>query len=98
MIEHRGVGSIKRLGGGALASRGTFGYWKGTKKIFPGNVKKNFPVIPYRNCAFFDHFFFLTWKFPNKKGTFEVGFSIYSDISLHRKGTFHHKKRALLVL
>ena len=63
----RGVGSIKRFGGGALSD-----IEKGTKKFFPGNVggtKKNFLVILYRNCTFLSKFFLKTSKFPNKKGT-----------------------------
>ena len=31
--------------------------------------KKNFPVIPYRNCTFLTTFLKKTWKFPNKKAS-----------------------------
>ena len=34
-VENRGVGSIKRWGGGAPASRGTLGIEKAPKKFFP---------------------------------------------------------------
>ena len=64
------------------------------KNISPGNVgdddgegergKKNFPVIPSRNCT--------ASKSPNRKGTFDVNLVLYNDISLYKKGTFHHKK------
>ena len=33
--------------------------------------KKNFPVVPYRDCTFLTKFVLKTWKFPNKKGTFD---------------------------
>jgi hypothetical protein len=33
--KFRGVGRIKRLGGGALVSRGTFGMKRAPKKFFP---------------------------------------------------------------
>ena len=33
---------------------------------------KEFPVVPYENCTFLTKFFFKNWKFPNKKGTFDV--------------------------
>ena len=95
--KNRGVGSIKRLGGGgwggAPASRGTFRYWKGHLKIFWGG-KKNFPVILYRNCTFLIKMFFKYIEISaNKKGTFDVNLVFTrSDISLYKKGTFHHKQ------
>ena len=64
-MKGRGVGSIKRLGGGAPASRAP-------KKFFPemlatGGGEKIFPVAPYRNCTFWSKLKKKTWKFPNKK-------------------------------
>jgi hypothetical protein len=68
-ISNRGVGSIKRLGGGgAPASRVTLGYRKG-------------------------HLFFKkSWKFPNKKGTFQT-----FDVNLVFTVTLACTKRALFI-
>jgi hypothetical protein len=46
-----------------------------------GELENKFSLIPYRDCTFFTNFFKKTLQF-----------SIYSDISLYKKGTFHHKK------
>ena len=91
--------------GGAPASRGTLGYRKGHLKKFHGNVgdrgggRKNFPVVAYRNFTFFTKFFKKTWKFPNKKGTFDVNLVFTATLActkralfITKKGTFHHKK------
>jgi hypothetical protein len=51
-------------------------------------------------------FFKKTWKFPNKKGTFDVNLVVTATLAgtkralfITKKGTFHHKKgHALLVL
>ena len=52
--------------------------------------KKNFPVIPYRNCTFLNKFFLKTSKLPNKKGTF--------DANLVFTATLACTKMALLIL
>jgi hypothetical protein len=71
----RGVGSIKRWGGGAPASRGTLRYRKGRLKIFYRNVgngegeENNFPVVPYRNCTFLTKFFKKLGNFQTKRAS-----------------------------
>ena len=71
-----------------------------------GGGEKNFPVVPYRNCTFLTKFFKKTWKFPNKKGTFDVNLVFTATLActkrdfssqkralfVTKKGTFHHKK------
>jgi hypothetical protein len=54
---------------------------------------------PCRNCTFLTKFFKKTWKFPNKKGTFDVNLVFTATLActkralfITKKGTFHHKK------
>ena len=44
------------------------------------------------SCHTIPKLFLETSRFPNKKGTFDVNLVLYSDISLYKKGNFHHKK------
>jgi hypothetical protein len=74
--------------------------------------REKFPVIQYRNCTFLTKFFLKTWKFPNKKGIFDVNLVFTATLActkrailITKKDSFHHKKghfslqkRALLVL
>ena len=96
--------------GGAPASRGTLGYRKGHIKNFPrkcwrqwagggGGRRKNFPAVAYRNCTFLTKYFKETWKFPIKKGTFDVNLLFTATLActkralfILKKGTFHDKK------
>ena len=64
-----------------------------------GGGRKNFPVVAYRNCTFLTKFVKKTWKFPNKKGTFDVNLVFTATLActkralfITKKGTFHHKK------
>ena len=116
LSSDRGVGSIKRLGGGGHRFQGHFGILKrAPKKIFPEMLVTGgiFPSYQYRNCTFLTKFFLKTWKFPNKKDTFEVNLVLFTAtlactkraLFITKKGTFYHKKghfssqkRALLVL
>ena len=93
--------------GGAPASRGTLGYRKGHLKNFSrkcwqrggGRGRKNFPVVGIPKLHVFDQIFYKTWKFPNKKGTFDVNLVFTATLAstkralfITKKGTFHHKK------
>jgi hypothetical protein len=86
--------------GGSPASRGTVGYWKGQLNNFSrkcwrgGGGERNFPKLQV-----LDQFFFLIWKFSNKKGTFDVNLVFTATLactkrafSITNKGNFHHKK------
>jgi hypothetical protein len=83
------------------------------KKFFPemlatgGGAREKFSrhTIPKLTCTFLTKFFLKTWKFPNKKGTFDVNLVFRATLActkralfITKKGTFHPKKRALLVL
>jgi hypothetical protein len=78
IIATRGVGSIKRLGGGeAPASRGTLKHRKGHLKNFSRKCWRRggggiFPSCHTEIARFLPNFFKKTWKFPNKKGTFDI--------------------------
>ena len=85
--------------GGALASRGTLGYRKGHLKNFSrkcwrrwGGGRKNFPVVAYRYCTFLTKFFKKTWKFPNKKGTFDVNLVFTATLACTKRALFITKK------
>jgi hypothetical protein len=83
----------QKIGGGAPASRGTLGYRKGHLKNFSPKCwrrggKKKFSRRSIPNCTFLTKFFKKTWKFPNKKGTF--------DVNLVFTATLACTKRALL--
>ena len=85
--------------GGALAYRGTLGYRKGHLKTFSrkcwrrgGGGRKNFPIAAYRNCTFFTKFFKKTWKFPNKKGTFDVNLVFTATLACTKRALFITKK------
>jgi hypothetical protein len=96
--------------GGAPASRGTLGYRKGHLKNFTGNVgdggrgeggrREKFSRRTIPKLHVFDHIVLKTWKFPNKKGTFDVNLVFTATLActkraifVTKKGTFHHKKR-----
>jgi hypothetical protein len=55
---------------------------RAAKKFFTemlaGGEEKNFAVVPYRNCTFLTKCLKKTWKFPNKKGTFDVNLATSS--------------------
>jgi hypothetical protein len=92
----------QKIGGGGTGSRGTLGYWKGHLKIFSGKCWRrgegDFPIVPYQNCTFLPNTFFLkTWKFPNKKGTFDVNLVFTVTLACTKRALFI-TKRALLVL
>ena len=102
LSSDRGVGSIKRLGGGHRF-QGHFGILKrAPKKFFPEMLATGgiFPSYQYRNCTFLTKFFLKTWKFPNKKDTFEVNLVLFTAtlactkraLFITKKGTFYHKK------
>jgi hypothetical protein len=61
-----------------------------------GGGGKNFPVVPYRNCTFLTKFFLKTWKFPSKKGTFDVNLVFTATLAC-TKGHFSSQKRALFI-
>jgi hypothetical protein len=69
-----------------------------------GGEKKNIPVVSYRKCTFLTKKKFLTWKFPSKKGTFDVNLVFTATLACTKrhfssqKGHFSSQKRALLVL
>jgi hypothetical protein len=72
------------------------------KKNFPGNVgdgwgEKYFLVVPYQNCTFLTKLKKTTWKFPNKKGTFDVNLVFTATLAC-TKGAFFITKKALLRL
>jgi hypothetical protein len=77
--------------GGAPASRGTLGYRKGHLKNFTGNVgdggrgeggrREKFSRRTIPKLHVFDHIVLKTWKFPNKKGTFDVKVVLYNKFS-----------------
>jgi hypothetical protein len=91
----RGVGSIKDWGG-APASRGTLGFRKGDLKNFSRKCWRRggggVPVVPYRNCTFLTKFFLKTWKFPNKKGTFDVNLEFTATLACTKRALFITKK------
>jgi hypothetical protein len=81
-IKHKGVGSMKRLGGGhgAPASRGT-----------------SYHTELQRTINVFEQLFLKTSKFPNKKGTFDVNIVFTATLAWTKRALFITKK-ALLVL
>jgi hypothetical protein len=61
--------------------------------------KKFFPEILTTGGAFLTNCFKKTWKFPNKKGTFDVNLVFTATLActkralfITKKGTFHQKK------
>ena len=58
--------------------------------------EEKFPVVPYRNCTFLTEFFLKTWKFPNKKGTFDVNLVFTATLAC-TKGHFSSQKRTLFI-
>ena len=103
-LLHRGVGSIKRLGGGT-GFQGHFWILKrALKKLFPemlarGGGKKYFLAILYRNYTFLTPKLFLkTWKFPNKKGTFDVNLVFTATLACTKRTLFITKKGTFVSL
>jgi hypothetical protein len=65
------------------------------KKIFPEMLatgERDFPVVPYRNYTFLTKFFLKTWKFPNKKGTFDVNLVFTATLACTKRELFITKK------
>jgi hypothetical protein len=54
--------------------------------------RENFPVVAYRNCMFLTKFFKKTWKFPNKKGTFDVNLVFTATIACTKRALFITKR------
>ena len=57
-----------------------------------GGGRKNFPVVAYRYCTFLTKFFKKNWKFPNKKGTFEVNLVFTATLACTKRALFITKK------
>jgi hypothetical protein len=64
-----------------------------------GGEKKTFSRRSIPKLHVFDQIFLKTWKFPNKKGTFDVNLIFTATLActkmalfITKKGTFHHKK------
>jgi hypothetical protein len=92
----------QEIGGGAPASRGTFGYCKGHLKHFSQkcwrragggeNFSRHTIDIPYRNYTFLTRFFLKTSKFPNKNGTFDINLVFTATLSCTKRALFITKK------
>ena len=62
-------------------------------------MKKKFSRRSIPKLHVFDQIFKKKWKFPNKKGTFDVNLVFTATLActksalfITKKGTFHHKK------
>jgi hypothetical protein len=80
-MKHQKIG-----GGGGTGFQGHFR----TLKRAP---KKSYPeIIPCRNCTFLTTFFLKTWKFPNKKGIFDVNLVFTATLACTKRALFITKK------
>jgi hypothetical protein len=57
-----------------------------------GGEEKFSRRTPYRNCTFLTKFFLKTWKFPNKKGTFDVNLVFTATLACTKSALFITKK------
>jgi hypothetical protein len=97
-VAAQGRRKHQKIGGGAPGSmQGHFWILKRAPKKFSricwrrGEGGRN--IFPsYRNCTFFIKFFLKTWKFPNKKGAFDVNLVFTATLACTKRALFITKK------
>jgi hypothetical protein len=57
-----------------------------------GEKRKIFPSYHTEIARFWPNFFYKTWKFPNKKGTFDVNLVFTATLACTKKALFITKK------